>query len=334
MPSCGTVGVVRKLVISHFPVSHPSNSSTRMAAEIDFQWQSFPAGSGSSRCRLRLLQLLDFIAVLLILTTCRHLVCLTLNDSNNLTNASLSYDPYLLDQLRYFEIELQRRKLPRWKRCSSSKFSRDDSFEFNISSNSGNEWRLLDRTVAEAHDRLRGRILFLLGDTYQASDIDMRIVSRSDDLDDLDNLHFSSGPSTFTMEYNLEDRASTICTEVSIVAYLRPLPKPNVKIFDVWTSSLDVAFDGDLNWEFGNLTVHSTYGNTWMGNYGSFDPPIIHNMSVSSVYGRIFGGYVLTLHVLSASYPDVILEDSRLSAMSMFEVSTAPWAFLFILLVD
>jgi hypothetical protein len=155
-------------------------------------------------------------------------------------------------------------------------------------SNSTSQVAVLDRTIANSRQTLRGNIVFQRGDFFQTSNIDIRIVSRSNDRRDLSNLHFSQLFSTFSIGYNFEGRTDT-CTEVHIFVFLRPRPRPFVEVFNVWTTFSDVKFFDLLNWEINNMTVHSSHGNVDTGNRVVLDPLIVHNMSASSIDGTVFG---------------------------------------------
>lgn len=261
----------------------------KMIAKVSFHRQGSPPGPRSPRSQPRPLHFVAFVVVILFASS-RFLNCMETQDKQP-RSTEVAKQWLVLDenegthQIRLLKDEWQKARSTARKDCGSLPFKRNDYYEFNISSNTGNEFRLLDRTSAEAREILQGTIDVIPGDLFQRSDIDMRIETLSNSKDDLNNLHINESPSALDMEYSFENQ-DDICTKVNVLLFLRPSIK--IDVFDVWTTFLGVSFYNDLNVEIDNLNVHSSHGDPDMNNRLSLEPLIVHNMSVSSIDGDIF----------------------------------------------
>lgn len=206
--------------------------------------------------------------------------------------STISNETTLFPQMN---LDLRKTPQPRiqtYEGCSSIIASKNRQFEFNITTEgtAAKQWQLLDFAVPKSRKNLQGEIIIDRGNLFQTSDIDVRVIVRSNNEMDLDNVLFHRSDSALDIDYNFRDR-SDLCTEVQILVFLRPWPKRSLDLFNIRTSIFDIWFKPSLNWEINNLIAHTSHGESTMESSPYTDPLIAHNVSVSSIDGLIFGWY-------------------------------------------
>ncbi|KAF2117886.1 hypothetical protein BDV96DRAFT_644223 [Lophiotrema nucula] len=178
--------------------------------------------------------------------------------------------------------------------CEPIVYTSKVAWGFNISTHNPKsiEWSLLDLADSHKHSRLQGGITVERGSDSQRFDIEAWITVRSTDRNDVNNVRFLKQRSAIYMGYNPPERSDDVCTEVQIVIRLRPQFNRTIDVFRIWTSELDIWFKPSLKWEINNLSIGSRHGDIAYNNDVYNDPLIVHNATVSSVDGNIFGCYI------------------------------------------
>ncbi|OAL45454.1 hypothetical protein IQ07DRAFT_683889 [Pyrenochaeta sp. DS3sAY3a] len=188
--------------------------------------------------------------------------------------------------------ELQQLAQPKlqYDKCTSVVTSKARHFEYNITTGGSApiQWHFQESSPPLAWWNFRGKVAVLRGDKSQSSDIEVRLVIKSDDESEIDNIILNSSEAALNLYYAYTEPRQT-CTEVHVMILLRPWPRRSLDILDVRTQLLDVTINEHLNWEVGNLIAHSSQGTLLYQNSVADEPLVTHNVSVSSWRGDVLG---------------------------------------------
>lgn len=148
-------------------------------------------------------------------------------------------------------------------------------------------------------------VLFEVTDYLQASDINVQVIIRSTHEDDIKNVVLSRSQLQLGIEYDFTVQED-MCTDIRVLVSFRPWPKRTLRLFELRSTFLDLAFDGNLEWEINYLVTHTSHGVTEYFGSQLRDPLITHNISSTSLAGSI-SGYTTPLMATSRSGTRLVL---------------------------
>lgn len=191
--------------------------------------------------------------------------------------------------------------------CDRVVASSVQNFGYNITAENvaAQQWRFLDEIPLQAHQNFRGSIRVVRGDYLQASDINVQVIIRSTHENDIKNVVLSRSQLQLGIEYDFTVQED-MCTDIRVLVSFRPWPKRTLRLFELRSTFLDLAFDGNLEWEINYLVTHTSHGVTEYFGSQLRDPLITHNISSTSLAGSI-SGYTTPLMATSRSGTRLVL---------------------------
>jgi hypothetical protein len=185
-----------------------------------------------------------------------------------------------------------------YPRCPRVAASKTHQLEFNVTNPDAHPNNFILEAGAEVKPRttFRGEIRVLRGTVFQTSDIDVRVITRSNDRSDLQNVIIQQARAGLSVGYHYT-KSKDICTEVDIEVFLRPYPSRVVDHFKILSRVLDIWIGPSLKWEFKNLATYAVLADSKFNYRHGPDTHIVHNLTIGSDHGSI-GGKFFAEHTL------------------------------------
>lgn len=142
--------------------------------------------------------------------------------------------------------EMQPRRFPK---CSSIVASRTDQLEFNITTDPDFDAKglLIIAGEREEHRKaLRGEIRVLRGTIFQTSDVDVRMIVRTNNESEVYNVRLYRLGAIPGVSYAYTGNPD-LCTEVQVHIFLRPYPSRVLDFLAVLSRIFDVSIGPSLN---------------------------------------------------------------------------------------